>query len=76
MVEQELLQVLGTLMANLDAYRRAVTAGFELTLERADKIANLFLVDVQVGDTCNAELLAAINPESGKQAVNVNPDNR
>ena len=48
MIEQELLQVGRTLVADLDADGRTLATGFELPFQGAHKITDFFLVDVEV----------------------------
>ena len=63
-------------MSDLDAHSRAVAAGLELALERADEIADLLLVDVEIAVTRNAKLVAAVDLEAREQAVDVDANNR
>ena len=72
MIEQKLLQVLRTLIPDLNAHGGSVAARLELTFKRSNEIADLFVVDVQVTIARNTELIAAIHVESRKQALNMN----
>ena len=75
-VEQELLQIFGTLVADFYAHRGAVAACFELTLECAHEVANLFLVNIKITVTRHAELVAAVHIQAGEQAIHMHPDDR
>jgi len=76
MIEQELLKVFRAFVADLDAHGGAVAAGLELALERADEVADFFLVDVEVTVARDAKLVAAVDLEPREQAIDMDADDR
>ena len=76
MIEQELLQVRRTFMADLDAYGSAIAACLELTFQRADEVTYLLLVDIQVTVARHAKLVATINLQAREQPFDVHANHR
>jgi hypothetical protein len=64
MVEEKFLQVRRTLMADLEADCRAMSACRKLALEGKDEVTDLFLVDVKIGITRYPELVTAVDTET------------
>ena len=63
-------------MAYLYPYGCAIAAGLELAFQRAHEVADFFLVHVQVAVSGNAKLVAALDLQARKQALDVHPDDR
>ena len=58
-------------MSNLDTNRCTIATRLELSFERANKITDFLVVDVQIAVTRDAKLIATINLQTRKQAVDV-----
>ena len=76
MVEQELLKIFGTLVANFEANSRTVAARFKLPLKRVHQVADFLFVDIKIAVSRNTELITAIDLKSGKQFVDVLSNHR
>ena len=63
-------------MTDFEPDRSAITAGFQLSLERAHKVADFFVIDIQVAVACHPKLVAAFNIQAREQLLNVHPDDR
>ena len=71
LVEQEFLQVLRTRVIDFEPDGGAVPAGGQLPLERMHEITDLFFINVQVGISCNTELVAAVGFQPWEQLSDV-----
>ncbi len=66
MIQKEFLLVFGTLMADLESHRLAISTGFELSFERTDEVMYFLVVDIQVAVAGNAKLVAATDFQTRK----------
>ena len=76
MVEQELLKIFGTLVANFETNGSTVTTRLKLAFKGMYQVADFFFVDVKITISRYTELVATIDIESGKQLVDVFPNDR
>ena len=76
MIEQELLQVFGTLVANLEPYGGTVATGLELAFERPHEVTDFLVVDVEVTIARDAKLVTAVDIQPRKQSIDMHADNR
>jgi hypothetical protein len=76
MIQQELLQVLRTLIPDLDTHGRAVATGLELAFQRVDEVADFFVVHVQIAVARDAELITAVDLDTDEKLIDERVDDR
>jgi len=75
-IEQELLQVFRTFVADFESHGRTIAAGFQLTFQCSYEVADLLIVDIQVAVSSYTKLVATIDREALKQLVDMHANNR
>ena len=71
MIQQEFTQIVRALPGYLDSNGGTVSTCLQLTFQCPNQVTDLFVVDVQVAVSGDAKLVAAINVETWKQAVDI-----
>ena len=68
-VQQKITKILRTPVTDLESNGSAITAGFELALERMYEIFYLFVVDIEVAVPGDAKLIAALDVHAGETGL-------